>query len=84
MLSELGVENYLIDRICYLIGHHHTYDNIDGLDYRILVEADFLVNFYEDDMSARAISQAYENIFRTETGRKLCLTMYGGEINERD
>nr|WP_296837236.1 HD domain-containing protein [uncultured Marvinbryantia sp.] len=49
MLSDVGIENYLIDRICYLIGHHHTYDNIEGLDYQILVEADFLVNLYEDD-----------------------------------
>ena len=24
MLSDVGIENYLIDRICYLIGHHHT------------------------------------------------------------
>ena len=29
MLSDVGIENYLIDRICYLIGHHHTYDNIE-------------------------------------------------------
>ena len=44
MLSQLGFENYIVERICFLIGHHHTYDNIDGLDYQILVEADFLVN----------------------------------------
>jgi HD superfamily phosphodiesterase len=84
MLIELGVENYLIDRICYLIGHHHTYDNIDGLDYRILVEADFLVNIYEDDLSDRAIQNAFENIFKTKTGRELCLKMYGGSIDECD
>ena len=30
MLSDVGIENYLIDRICYLIGHHHTYDNISS------------------------------------------------------
>ena len=52
MLSELGFENYLIDRICYLIGHHHTYTNVDGLDYQVLIEADFLVNLYEDGAGA--------------------------------
>ena len=46
MLSQLGFENYMVERICFLIGHHHTYDNIDGLDYQALVEADFLVNLY--------------------------------------
>ena len=39
MLLELGFENYMIERICYLIGHHHTYTNMDGMDYQILVEA---------------------------------------------
>ena len=38
MLSQLGFENYIVERICFLIGHHHTYDNIDGLDYQILDE----------------------------------------------
>ena len=40
-----------IDRVCYLIGHHHTYSDVDGIDYRILLEADFLVNAYEDALS---------------------------------
>jgi hypothetical protein len=83
MLSELGIENYLIERICYLIGHHHTYDNIEGMDFQILVEADFLVNLYEDGANSRTIRQAYERIFRTDAGKKLCLTMYG-EMDERD
>lgn len=76
MLSEIGVENYLIDRICYLIGHHHTYNDIDGLDYQILVEADFLVNLYEDDANRHAIEEAGKRIFRTESGRKLFAQMF--------
>ena len=72
MLSQLGFENYIVERICFLIGHHHTYDNIDGLDYQILVEADFLVNLYEDDAGNRAIDKAYKRIFKTETGKRFC------------
>ena len=37
LLSELGFENYMIERICYLIGHHHTYTNVEGMDYQILI-----------------------------------------------
>ena len=76
MLQNLGFEQELIQRVCYLIGHHHTYNNIDGLDYQILVEADFLVNLYEDHCSEQAIFSAYSKIFRTKTGKQLCSTMF--------
>lgn len=79
MLSQLGFENYIVERICFLIGHHHTYGNIDGLDYQILVEADFLVNLYEDDAGNRAIDKAYKRIFKTETGKKIFRLMFGYE-----
>lgn len=79
MLSQLGFENYIVERICFLIGHHHTYDNIDGLDYQILVEADFLVNLYEDDAGNRAIDKAYKRIFKTKTGKKIFRLMFGYE-----
>ena len=77
MLSELGFENYMVERICYLIGHHHTYDNVDGLDYQALIEADFLVNLYEEETGRHAIKAAYRQIFKTKTGKELFRLMYG-------
>ncbi|MCD8353253.1 MAG: HD domain-containing protein [Clostridiales bacterium] len=77
MLGELGFEEPLIRRVCYLVGHHHTYTNIDGLDYQILVEADFLVNLFEDNASKAAVETAYTKIFRTETGKAFCREMFG-------
>lgn len=77
MLERLGYEHEVIDRVCYLVGHHHTYTNIDDVDYQILVEADFLVNLYEDEVSLDAVRKAYQNIFKTESGRKICRNMFG-------
>ncbi len=77
LLERLGYEQEVIDRVCYLVGHHHTYANIDGIDYQILVEADFLVNLYEDGVSPDTVCKAYQNIFRTESGRKICRNMFG-------
>ena len=77
LLERLGYEQKVINRICYLVGHHHTYTNIDGIDYQILVEADFLVNLYEDGVSPDAVRKAYQNIFQTENGRKICRNMFG-------
>lgn len=76
LLSDIGFENYMIERICYLIGHHHTYDHVEGLDYQILIEADFLVNLYEDEVNEKGILSAFHNIFRTETGKTICKQMY--------
>lgn len=76
MLTELGVEAADVERICYLVGHHHTYDQVDGLDYQILLEADFLVNLYEDHLSQEAAEQALERIFKTESGKQLFHAIY--------
>ena len=77
LLERLGYEQKVINRICYLVGHHHTYTNITGIDYQILVEADFLVNLYEDKVSLDAVHKAYQNIFKSESGRKICRNMFG-------
>ena len=76
LLQALDADDALIDRVCYLVGHHHTYTNIDGLDYQILVEADFLVNLYEDNLGPQEVQAALNNIFRTSAGKTLCKTMY--------
>lgn len=76
MLKELDCPQDVIGRVCYLVGHHHTYTAIDGLDYQILVEADFLVNMYEGAMRPEAIQSVLNKIFRTKTGKWLCETMY--------
>ena len=76
MMAGLGFSRDVIQRVRYLVGHHHTYDAVDGPDYRILLEADFLVNLYEDSISPEGQQQAYEHIFQTETGRRYCRAMY--------
>jgi len=60
-----------------LIAHHHTYSNIIGLDYQILVEADFLVNIFEDNMKNNVIEKIRKNIFKTDTGIHLLNSIYG-------
>ena len=77
MLEKLGFPAQVTDRVAWLVGHHHTYSDIDGLDYQALVEADFLVNLYEDEAGEHGIRAALERVFVTETGRRLLRTMFG-------
>lgn len=76
MLRRLGFEEPVIQRVCWLIAHHHTYNNITGQDYQILVEADFLVNLYEENTDKSGVLAAYTKIFRTQTGKKLCAELF--------
>lgn len=79
LLKKLGFAEDVSERVQYLIARHHTYDNIDGMDYQILVEADFLVNIMEDNLSKEAALSAYNRIFKTACGKKICLEMFGLE-----
>lgn len=76
MLRELGFPAADIERVCYMVGRHHTYDNITGRDLQILIEADFVVNLYEDAASENAVRAAYDRIFRTHAGRELLRTVF--------
>jgi HD superfamily phosphodiesterase len=81
ILESLGAQPKIIDRVCYLIGNHHTYTKIDGIDFQILVEADFLVNIYEDEMSESAVKSAREKYFKTKTGTELIERLYLQKVN---
>lgn len=77
MLQACGFSEQQTKRVSYLVGHHHTYTDIDGIDYQILVEADFLVNLYEEHCSKEAIQHTCQKIFKTKTGKNICKTMFG-------
>lgn len=77
MLEELEINDDTIDRVCFLVSVHHTYKDVVGDDWQILLEADFLVNALEEGYSKEAILNARENIFKTETGKNLLSEFYG-------
>lgn len=76
ILSALGADNEFIGKVCNMVGRHHTYTGIDSLSLQILIEADFLVNIFEDGMSDTAIASVKEKIFRTAEGTILLEEMY--------
>ena len=76
MMKSLGFEQDMIDRVSYLVGHHHTYTNINGMDYQILVEADFLVNYFENHSETDTIKKSVKKIFKTETGIRIATEMF--------
>lgn len=76
LLKEFDLPCTVIDRICFLIGHHHSYSKIDGTDFQILVEADFLVNIFEDNMDMSMLSSINDKYFRTNAGKLYLKSIY--------
>jgi len=78
ILSKFKFDEKFIDRVCFLIGNHHTYNKIDGIDYQILIEADFLVNIYEDEIKIPQIENIKRKYFRTKSGTEFLISLYLG------
>lgn len=77
LMEPLGFSEEEIKRVEFLVGHHHTYTNIDAMDYQILVEADFLVNLYENSAKYGTAAAVRKNIFKTKTGIRILDDMFG-------
>ena len=88
VLSGLGFASDVTERAVFLVEHHLTYTGVDGSDWQILLEADYLVNSYEGNADAEAVRAAMKRFFRTEAGTRLLKTQYPylndqpGGINE--
>lgn len=75
-LDEFDLKTEMLERIIYIVCHHHTYTNVKGLDYQILLEADFLVNADESNYSIEQIQAFKKNVFRTDGGKRILDSIY--------
>jgi predicted HD phosphohydrolase len=76
IMNECGIPGAVLERVCFIVGNHHTYTKIDGTDFQILVEADFLVNVQEGDISMEAVPAVIKKYFRTRTGLELVSSLF--------
>ncbi|HIZ22740.1 MAG TPA: HD domain-containing protein [Candidatus Blautia faecigallinarum] len=76
LLEGVDTDREMTERICWLIGHHHTYGHIQDMDHQILVEADFLVNLAEDNASEKAVGHVLQSIFRTKSGIRFLKSLW--------
>ena len=53
-----------------------TLVGIEGLDWQILVEADYIVNASENGYSRQNIDHFIENNMRTESGKRLARSVF--------
>jgi len=75
-LSDCDMSESQIERVAYLVGHHHTLQEIDGIDYQILIEADYIANATENGYSRENIENFMSKIMKTESGKRLAQDIF--------
>ena len=75
-LSDTGIAEEVIDRVAFLVGHHHTFSGIDGIDYQILIEADYIANATENGYGQENIVNFMQKIMKTEGGKQILKAIY--------
>ena len=70
----------MLERVKYLVGHHHTYTGKDGIDHQILFEADFLTNAGEKEKHQKRAKDMAENVFKTKAGMSLLKDIFAAEF----
>ena len=76
ILENSYVNPEIVERVCFIISKHHTFSAIDAIDFQLLVEADFLVNSVEEEVSPDGVKVFAEKNFKTLSGRKLILELF--------
>ena len=75
-LRGTGLSAAQIERVRYLVGHHHTFSGIEGIDHQILVEADYLANASENGYDAESIENFTNRIVKTAAGKRIIKSVF--------
>ncbi len=78
ILTGLGFAQNQIEEICEIIAHHHSPGKINTRNFKILYDADWLVNL-KDECDIRdkdKLSNIIEKIFLTPSGKALARELY--------
>jgi len=80
VLRTRGLDEERIAHVCRIIANHHSGRDIDTLEFRVLWDADWLVNFPEVFQSNIGIDRRsrINRTFKTTTGRQIALHLFAG------
>ncbi len=75
ILEKLGAEEGIIEEICDIIGHHHTPREEETINFKVLYDADLIVNLEEKQKekpsSPEHLEKIIEKSFLTKSGRDM-------------
>jgi HD superfamily phosphodiesterase len=78
ILNDDGFDSAKINHVCKIIANHHSAKNIDTLEFRVVWDADWLVNIPDEcgSMNESKLKEFISRIFKTQTGRQIAKELY--------
>ena len=82
ILAGLQFEPAQIEEICEIIAHHHSPGKVNTQSFKILYDADWLVNLEDecDIQDRNKLAKTIERMFLTPSGKALAKEIYLGEV----
>lgn len=81
ILEKLGAEEGIIDEVCDIINHHHTPRPEETDNFKVIYDADLIVNLEEKQKEspspAEHLAKIIEKSFLTKSGRDLAKMVLG-------
>jgi hypothetical protein len=75
ILTNLGADAELIDEVCDIIGHHHHPREQETINFKVVFDADQIVNLEEKladtPLASDKVTEKINRTFLTETGKQL-------------
>lgn len=78
ILEELRLDGDTVDHVLKIIANHHSAKDIDTMEFRIIWDADMIVNIHDErgGFTREGEPLNYEKRFRTAAGRRLAERMF--------
>jgi len=78
ILAKFNLDKADVEHICRIIANHHSAKNIDTIEFRIVWDADWLVNLPVDftDTSKEKLKEIIDKTFKTCKGRQIAVESF--------
>lgn len=78
ILTEYNLEEDAIEHVCKITANHHSDRNINTLEFKIIWDADWIVNIPENfpDIDQNGLKHLINKVFKTNKGRQIAENLY--------
>jgi len=85
ILESMDIDAEVIDHVCRIIANHHSARDIDTLEFRIIWDADWLVNIQDEYNTSDEdrTSQLIAKVFKTRKGKAIAERMFLQSLHEK-